>query len=53
LRYAGQYVRRPLIAQRRFLEINDREVVFLAKMDIPVKVNVDSGGKPNGVPERG
>jgi hypothetical protein len=22
------------------------------KMGIPVKVNIDSGGKPNGIPER-
>lgn len=31
LRYAGRYVRRPPVAQHRFLEINEREVVFLTK----------------------
>ena len=31
LRYAGRYVRRPPIAQYRFLEITDREVRFMIK----------------------
>jgi hypothetical protein len=31
LRYAGRYARRPPIAQHRFLEITDREVVFWTK----------------------
>ncbi len=31
LRYAGRYIRRPPIAQRRFLEITDREVEFWTK----------------------
>lgn len=31
LRYAGRYVRRPPIAQRRFLKITDEEVLFWTK----------------------
>jgi hypothetical protein len=27
-------------------------VRFSPDMGIPVKVNIDSGGKPNGIPER-
>ncbi len=27
-------------------------VLRYASLGIPVKVNIDSGGKPNGVPER-
>jgi len=26
--------------------------VFEQQLGIPVKVNIDSGGKPNGIPER-
>jgi hypothetical protein len=29
-----------------------RSQCVVAKVGIPVKVNIDSGGKPNGVPER-
>jgi hypothetical protein len=25
---------------------------FLSELGIPVKVNADSGGKPNGIPQR-
>lgn len=28
-----------------------RQFVFSSGLGIPVKVNIDSGGKPNGVPE--
>jgi hypothetical protein len=41
LRYAGRYVRRPPIAQHRFLEINDHEVVFLTK-DLKQKRTVET-----------
>jgi hypothetical protein len=41
LRYAGRYVRRPPIAQHRFLEITDREVVFSTK-DLKQKRTVET-----------
>jgi hypothetical protein len=41
LRYAGRYVRRPPIAQRRFVEITDREVGFRTK-DLKEKRVVES-----------
>jgi len=28
------------------------KLCLAAEVGIPVKVNIDSGGKPNGVPER-
>jgi hypothetical protein len=28
------------------------DLLGLGKLGIPVKVNIDSGGKPNGIPER-
>ena len=31
-----------------FETVNSRRV----RLGIPVKVNIDSGGKPNGIPER-
>jgi hypothetical protein len=39
LRYAGRYARRPPIAQRRFIEVRDKEVVFWTK-DLRLKRKV-------------
>lgn len=41
LRYAGRYVRRAPIAQHRFLEITDHDVVFLTK-DLKHKQTVET-----------
>ncbi|MBZ5534206.1 MAG: transposase [Acidobacteriia bacterium] len=41
LRYAGRYARRPPIAQHRFLEITNREVVFWTK-DLREKRHVET-----------
>jgi hypothetical protein len=42
--------------QNEFVVLNElsEELFFMpgGKMGIPVKVNIDSGGKPNGIPER-
>jgi hypothetical protein len=45
LRYAGRYVRRAPIAQHRFLEIDERHVVFLTK-DLKQKRTVETRLSP-------